>query len=373
MAKVEACAGALGRSWKLSLEHPFLERTPECQGVFAGTQAVGAPCASSVECASGLSCERAANEQNRRCVKPAEVVGAACSNTIQPFASDHPDCRAGLSCDPPERLNRAVEARLFGDLQPDPESGSTPDPWRQSSSQVGITGVDRGIEMGSLWTRVGTITFPGQGGLIPEPPGKIRKRTVVRMDEVAVDGKMAKSAVRRLFRTRRSWSLCYENWLDRGGQSKATAEVDFTIDPDGMIATATAKGSSPDDEHCLVRSILGATFPRVEAATNVKVFLSFERVEAPWDADLDPPICHEVESASLRFGDLQVNPRGEKPHRAGEACDGMDCAEGLYCSYASKRAPRCAPLRKAGSACASSLQCAGLCIDFKCAAFCGSH
>lgn len=371
--KVEGCAAALERSWKRSLEHPFLEQAPECQGIFAGTQAAGAPCESSVECAVGLSCGTSSNGQEKRCASPVDVAGAVCANTEQPFGGDHPDCRAGLTCDPPYRVNRAVEGHLFGDLQPDVEAGSSPDSWGATPAQVGITGVERGIHMGSLWTSIASGAATGQG-FIPDAAGTLRKRAVVRLGEVVVDGKMAKSAVKRVLRERlRQWGLCYENWLSRSGPNKATAQLTFTIDPDGAVSTAKTTGLGADEAHCFVAKIVGATLPKVQAATNVTASLSLEQVEVSADVDLDPPTCHEPDSASLRLPDLQANPRPDKPHKAGEACDGMDCAEGLYCSYSSKSEPRCSPLKQAGAACTSSLQCEGLCVDFKCAAFCGSH
>lgn len=77
-----------------------------------------------------------------------------------------------------------------------------------------------------------------------------------------------------------------------------------------------------------------------------------------------------------RLGKCSNDPRGG----SGDACEhGEDCQPGLHCGIPDGDGPAardrgvCAARKAAGAECTSSVQCDGLCISGKCAAFCGSR
>ena len=82
-----------------------------------------------------------------------------------------------------------------------------------------------------------------------------------------------------------------------------------------------------------------------------------------------------VDGLVCRMGRCSSDPRGV----AGVACErGEDCQPDLYCGRApdpsaAQNRGVCAARKPGGEACTSSVQCDGVCMSGKCAAFCGSR
>ena len=82
-----------------------------------------------------------------------------------------------------------------------------------------------------------------------------------------------------------------------------------------------------------------------------------------------------VDGLVCRMGRCSSDPRGG----AGVACErGEDCQPDLYCGRAPDLSAArdrgvCAARKPGGEACTSSIQCDGVCMSGKCAAFCGSR
>ncbi|MFO0554053.1 MAG: AgmX/PglI C-terminal domain-containing protein [Polyangiaceae bacterium] len=423
-SQVDACVGDLERSWKATLERPFLDRMSSCKGLFVGKQQQGEACASSVECVAGLTCLEGAGHTGV-CSAPA-AVDQGCAPSQQPFGVDHEDCASGLLCaavggDAAERARVAVNP--FGCLQPEP--GPRPDAATPSTNpdldaslrdaqefgmigllnsggapsyclgeDVGLTGIIAldGIGLGNVGGAGTNKRYSISGR---RSGGEPSRAPSVRMGAISVSGRLPPEVIQRIVRQNFGrFRTCYENGLRKNPDLEGKVTVNFKIERDGSTSNVAAVGDLKDADvlDCLKKPFIALTFPQPEGGV-VKVSYpimfappaqpatpstSATPSSAPTTAPSSPTTSAEpayrcvspgsAESAGPRFANL----RPQTTHDSGEPCGVLDCKAGLYCSYERDRPSKCVPLKANGAACSSSLQCGGLCVEGKCVAFCGA-
>ena len=411
-AQARACAVALEKaSWKDAMQDRPTALPPECAGLLGGSQKADGACNVDAVCPAGMTCSGGERGATGLC-KPAPPSGAACA---QRFPTGHgfarAPCAAGQRC-----VGPAWSASF-------PLGYDEPETFTHNSEGTGVAlggtagrrrGIDRVLRgesprdddprepgFGSLGLLGTGLTGGGRS-----EGGARAKNAKLRMGAASVSGRLPPEVIQRIVRQSYGrFRLCYENGLKKDPALEGRVAVKFVIGRDGAVALAADADSSMKDKDvvsCIVRAFKGLSFPQPEGGVvNVVYPILFSPPDpvpspaasasaassasaappasAPTSsspsapptaipgtcAPLPPTCAHDGDCA---FGDLcRAGSCARDLGAPGAACDGStDCAAGLYCRFRDgvtwqALKGECAPRKKAGETCTSSLQCEGLC------------